>query len=137
MAERTPNNDPWAYPEPTGRAAKRAAKKAAKAAKTKKTPWYKQIGQVYQLGAKDQPLIWLWLVAIMAGFEAVGVLLGLFVWRGHAGYLAFVAAPLALLACTMFLARRAEAVAYARIEGQPGAAASALGTIRRGWTIEE
>jgi hypothetical protein len=117
--------------------AKRAAKKAAKANKPKKTRWYKQIAQVYQMVAKEQPLIWLWLVAIVVGFEVIGVLFGLFVWRGHAGYMAFVAAPLALLACTMFLARRAEAVAYARIEGQPGAAASALGTIRRGWTIEE
>src|SRR5690606_4599296 len=35
------------------------------------------------------------------------------------------------------LARRAERAAYARIEGQPGAALSALKTIRRGWTFGE
>jgi hypothetical protein len=137
VASRTPDNDPWAEPAPTGRAAKKAAKSAAKAGKTKKTRWYKQIAQVYQMVAKQQPLIWLWLLLMALGLEAVAILFGAFVWRGHIGYMAFLAAPVAVLACTMFLARRAEATAYARIEGQPGAAASALGTIRRGWTIEQ
>jgi hypothetical protein len=137
VATRSPSDDPWAGPQLTGRAAKKAAKAEAKAAKTKKTRWYKQIAQVYQMVAKQQPLIWLWLVAIMVGAEAVAVLFGLFVWKGHAGYMAFLAAPVALLACTMVLARRAESSAYAQIEGQPGATASALGTIRRGWTIEQ
>ncbi|MHB1801531.1 MAG: DUF4191 family protein, partial [Actinomycetes bacterium] len=31
--------------------------------------------------------------------------------------------------------RRAERAAYARIEGQPGAAAAALQTLRKGWTL--
>jgi hypothetical protein len=35
------------------------------------------------------------------------------------------------------LTRRAERAAYSRIEGQPGASISALGTIRRGWTFTE
>ncbi|MDR0593626.1 MAG: DUF4191 domain-containing protein [Bifidobacteriaceae bacterium] len=137
MASKTPPNDPWADPAPTGTAAKKAAKAAAKAGKAKKTRWYKQIAQVYQMVAKAQPLIWLWLVGIVVGAEGLAVLFGAFVWKGRIGYMAFLAAPVALLACTMFLARRAEAVAYGRIEGQPGAAASALGTIRRGWTIEQ
>jgi hypothetical protein len=121
----------------TGRAAKKAAKAAAKAGKDKKARWYKQIAQVYQMVAKHQPLIWLWLLALVVGIEGVAVLFGAFVWKGRIGYMAFLAAPVALLACTMLLARRAEAVAYAQIENQPGATASALGTIRRGWTIEQ
>jgi hypothetical protein len=137
VASKNPSNDPWAGPALTGRAAKKAAKTQAKAAKTKKTRWYKQIAQVYQMVAKHQPLIWLWLVLIVVGLEGVAVLFGAFVWKGRIGYMAFLAAPVALLVCTMFLARRAEAVAYGQIEGQPGATASALGTIRRGWTIEQ
>ncbi|MDR2378026.1 MAG: DUF4191 domain-containing protein [Bifidobacteriaceae bacterium] len=137
MASRSPSNDPWAEPTPTGRAGKKAAKASAKAAKPTKTRWYKQIAQVYQMVAKQQPLIWLWLALIVIGMEGAAVLFGAFVWKGRIGYMAFLAAPMALLVCTMFLARRAEAVAYARIEDQPGATASALGTIRRGWTIEQ
>jgi hypothetical protein len=135
VASKSPNNDPWAGPELTGRAAKKAAKAAAKAGKTKKTRWYKQIAQVYQMVAKAQPLIWLWLLLIVIGLEGAAILFGAFVWKGRIGYMAFLAAPVALLVCTMFLARRAESTAYRQIEGQPGATASALGTIRRGWTI--
>jgi hypothetical protein len=137
VASKSPSKDPWAEPEPTGRAAKKAAKRAQKAAKTKKERWYKQIAQVYKLVAKAQPLIWLWLLLIFLGVEGVGILIGAFVWTGRLGYMAFLSAPIGLLAATMFLARRAESTAYGRIEGHPGAAASALGTIRRGWTIEE
>jgi hypothetical protein len=45
--------------------------------------------------------------------------------------------PFAVLAGMFILARRAETAAYAQIEGQPGAARAALGTIRRGWTFAE
>jgi hypothetical protein len=139
VASRSPEHDPWAEAAPTGRAGrkadKQAAKAAKKAAKAGKTRWYKQVAQVYKMVAKEQPLIWLWLLAWLVGIEAAAVLFGTFVWKHHAGYMAFLGAPVALLACTMFLARRAESLAYRRIEGQPGAAASALGTIRRGWTI--
>jgi hypothetical protein len=137
VASRSPNKDPWAGPEVSGRAAKKAAKAASKAAKANKTRWYKQIAQVYQMVAKQQPLIWLWLIAIVAGFEAVAILFGAFIWKGNIGYMAFLAAPLGLLACSMYLGRQAESTAYAQIEGQPGATASALATIRRGWTIEQ
>ncbi|MDR2254101.1 MAG: DUF4191 domain-containing protein, partial [Bifidobacteriaceae bacterium] len=132
-----PSKDPWAEPELTGRAAKKAAKAAKKAAQTKKERWYKQIAQVYKLVRKEQPLIWLWLAGIFIGIEGAAVLIGAFAWKGHIGYMAFLGAPIGALAATMFLARRAESTAYARIEGQPGATASALGTIRRGWTIEQ
>jgi hypothetical protein len=141
VASKPPRKDPWAQPEPSGRAGKRATKKAAKAeakaAKPKKDRWYKQIAQVYQMVAKAQPLIWLWLTLIFLGIEGLAVAHGTFIWKGHTGYMAFLGAPVALMVLALFLGRRAEAVAYGRIEGQPGAAASALGTIRRGWTIEQ
>ncbi|MDR2380552.1 MAG: DUF4191 domain-containing protein [Bifidobacteriaceae bacterium] len=139
MASNSPRNDPWAEPELTGRAGKKASKAAArqakKAARSKKERWYKQMASVYKLVAKEQPLIWLWLVLIFCGIEGAGLLIGGFIWQGRLGYMAFLSAPIGALAATMFLARRAEATAYGRIEGQAGAAASALGTIRRGWTI--
>jgi hypothetical protein len=40
---------------------------------------------------------------------------------------------LGLLATLIIFSRRAQAAAYAQIEGRPGAAASALTTLRRGW----
>jgi hypothetical protein len=141
VATRTPSRDPWAEPELTGRAGKKASKKAAKRAKKEakasKERWYKQMAQVYKMVHAVQPLIWLWLVLFVVGIVGAAVLFGAFVWRGHIGYMAFLATPVALLAATIFLARRAEAAAYSRIEGRPGAVASALGTIRRGWTIEQ
>jgi hypothetical protein len=136
VASKSPPKDPWAEPELTGRAAKKAAKRAAKAAKTKKERWYKQIAQVYKMVSSQQPLIWLWMTAIFVGIVGIGLLIG-WLWGNRVGYMAFLSTPIGLLAATMFLARRAEATAYARIEGQPGATASALGTIRRGWTIDQ
>src|SRR5918996_6377095 len=41
--------------------------------------------------------------------------------------------PMALLVGALIFGRRAERAAYAQIEGQPGAAVAALGTLRRGW----
>ena len=43
---------------------------------------------------------------------------------------------LGLVAATFIFGRRAERAAYAQIEGQPGAAAAALGSLRSGWELE-
>ncbi|MDR1392567.1 MAG: DUF4191 domain-containing protein [Bifidobacteriaceae bacterium] len=137
MASKNQSTDPWAEPAPTGRAAKREAKREAKAAKEKKDRWYKQIAQVYKLVVKEQPLIWLWLLLIFLGVVGAAVLFGTFVWRNHAIYMAVLALPIGALGAAFFLMRRAETTAYARVENRPGATASALGTIRRGWTIPE
>ncbi|WP_258933102.1 DUF4191 domain-containing protein [Nesterenkonia pannonica] len=48
-----------------------------------------------------------------------------------------VGLPSALLGALIVMNRRAEKAAFARIEGRPGAAAAALGTLRRGWIVEE
>jgi hypothetical protein len=139
VASRTPSNDPWAEPEPTGaakRAAKRVGKKQAKASREKKVRLHKQIGQAYKLAAEGQPLIWLWLTLIVLGVEGAGLGIGA-LWNGRFVYMGVLALPFAFFAGVMFLARRAEASAYSQVEGHPGAAASVLRTIRRGWTIEE
>ncbi|MCL1898270.1 MAG: DUF4191 domain-containing protein [Micrococcales bacterium] len=138
MAKHNPPTDPWAEAQPKGRKAERAANKAAKKArKADKTPWYKQIWQVFQMTRKAQPLIWLWMLCFVLGAEAIAVLLGTFVWSGRVVYLAILALPIGLMGAMIFLARRAERAAYGQIEGQPGAAFAALGQIKRGWSIDQ
>jgi hypothetical protein len=44
--------------------------------------------------------------------------------------------PSGLLAWLIVFGRRAERSAYKQIEGQPGAAAAALGVLRRGWQVQ-
>ncbi|MCL2802466.1 MAG: DUF4191 domain-containing protein [Micrococcales bacterium] len=135
MASRKPPSDPWAE-EPKGRKAKRAAKKATKTGQ-KKTPWYKQIWQVFQMARQAEPLIWLWMLAVVVGTVAIGLAIGLFVWRGHWLYMTLVTLPMGLMSSLILLARRAERAAYARIEDRPGAAFAALSQIRRGWSIDQ
>ena len=42
-----------------------------------------------------------------------------------------------MLAGLVVFGRRAERAAYAQVEGQPGAAAAALGVLRRGWKVQQ
>jgi hypothetical protein len=44
--------------------------------------------------------------------------------------------PLAFLVASLIFGRRAERAVYQQIEGQPGAAASALQSLRRGWFVD-
>src|SRR5690625_7703166 len=82
-----------------------------------------------------QPSITWWLVGSFVGIVALGLAIGFAV--GHPVYVTLLSLPVALIVVMMLLSRRAERAAYSRIEGTPGAAGSALGTIRRGWNIEE
>ncbi len=103
--------------------------------KVKKTRWYHQVWQAYQMTRQQDPSVTWLILAVFFGVVAVGLLLGLvfFTWW----YMLLLSLPFALLAAMFTLTRRAERAAYSRIEGQPGAALSALGTIRRGWTFAE
>jgi len=64
---------------------------------------------------------------------ALGIFLGSLLDRE--GYAAFVTFPLAFLGAFFYFTRLASNAAYASIEGELGAAASVLMSIRRGWTI--
>jgi hypothetical protein len=103
--------------------------------KVKKTRWYHQIWQAYTMTRRAEPIVTVWILAAFVGTLAVALLLGLAF--GRVGYALFVGFPFAVLAAMFTLARRAEAVAYRQIEGQPGASLSALRTIRRGWDFPE
>lgn len=103
--------------------------------KVKKTRWYHQIWQAYQMARRSDPAVTWWILAAFVGVMAVALVVGLLL--NQLVYLLIVGLPFALLAGMFVLARRAEAAAYKQIEGQPGAALSALRTIRRGWDFPE
>lgn len=105
------------------------------AKKPKKKRWYHQLWEVFQMTREVQPSITWVLLGAFVGIIALGIVIGQLV--GHPVYVAVLAVPVALIVVMLLLTRRAERAAYSRIEGTPGASGSALGTIRRGWNIEE
>lgn len=114
-----------------------SATPSAKPPKVKKRRWYHQLWDVFQMTRKADPLVVWWMLAAFLGAIAIGVLIGLIFNPRMLWYFTVLAVPVGFLAATIILSRRAERAAYARIEGQPGAVSAALGTIKRGWSIEE
>lgn len=109
--------------------------KKAKVAKTPKAPkskpeWIKTLGNAYRVARKAQPLIGLWLGLIFIAVLAIGVVIGF--QLGHPIYVTFLTIPMATLVTLFIFARLAERAAYASIEGQLGAGASVLMSIRKG-----
>jgi len=92
-----------------------------------------QIRETYRLTRKADPALpWIMLglfVAVFGAFLLIGFLLKSMLFWGVIGF------PFALLAVTYVFGRRAETAAYAAVEGQPGAAASVLTTLRKGWYV--
>ncbi len=73
----------------------------------------------------------------LAWFLGVGLVVGgLFWWLLHPVSGLVTGIPAGLLAALVVFGRRAERSAYARMEGQPGAAAAALGVLKRGWKVQ-
>ncbi|NDL57243.1 DUF4191 domain-containing protein [Phytoactinopolyspora mesophila] len=90
-----------------------------------------QIKQTYKMARRsDRWVGWItlgYMLGVLGLVVLIGLLLGpLWMWL-------IMGLPSALLAGAIVFGRRAERAAYAQIEGQPGAAAAALGTLRRGW----
>ncbi len=112
-----------------------AGSSALKTPKQKKTRWYHQVWQAYRMTRKADPAVTWIMLGVFVGILAVAVLIGV-AW-GPWLYTLLLGLPFALLGAMFVLARRAEAAAYSQIEGQPGAARAALGTIRRGWNFPE
>ena len=110
--------------------------KKAKEVKAPKTPkskpeWMRTLGNAYSIASKAQPLIGLWLGLIFVIVLAVGVVIG--IQLGHPIYVTFLSIPLATLTSLFIFSRFAERAAYASIDGQLGAGASVLMSIRKGW----
>ena len=94
-----------------------------------------QIRQSYQITKKSDPRIGLILlgtfVLAAAGGVAALFLIGIpLVFAITSGVL------IGTLAVLIVFGRRAQAAALAAIDGQPGAAAAALGMLRRGWKLD-
>ena len=97
-----------------------------------KAPRFKEIRDAYKITKATKP----WIGAVMAGIFvagwAIGIAIGFAI--GHPVYLGFVSAPFAALLAFFIFTRQAGSAAYASIEGQIGAGASVLMSIRKGWS---
>lgn len=98
-----------------------------------KTSRLKQIVSAYKLTQKSDPTVGLVLAGIFLGIVGLAVLGGflvgpLLIWIP-------LGVALGFLAATLVFGRKVEKAAYSQIEGQAGAAASALQTLRRGWNV--
>ncbi len=106
-----------------------------KAAKIKKPSRLKQIGEVYKMTRRHDPMVpWVMLLAFL-GVVAASLLVGFLLDNWITGLI--IGITLGVLAATLILSRRAERAAFAQIENQPGASGAALGTLKRGWIVEE
>lgn len=112
-----------------------ARKKKQQSDTPKKPGRLAQVRQVFTAARKADPTIPWWMLLAFLAVLAVGVGIGVLV--GHWKYALFLSIPMALLAATLVLSRKAEAAAYRSLEGQPGAAGAALGALRRGWFYDQ
>ncbi len=93
-----------------------------------------QIRAAYKITKEAQPTIGLILLGIFLGVVAIFVAVG-FVLRNPLLW-GLTGVPFAFLATMIIFGRRVEKAAYGRLEGQVGAGANALSTLRKGWTVE-
>ena len=94
----------------------------------------KQIGEVFQMTRRNDPMVsgsCCWPSSASSPSASVGFLLDNWITG------LIIGIPLGVLAATFILSRRAERAAFAQIENQPGASGAALGTLRRGWILED
>jgi hypothetical protein len=94
---------------------------------------FKTIKDAYALANKEYSFVFLRCLAVFAPLWTVGILIG--AQFGRPGYAAFITFPMAFLGAFFYFTRLASSAAYASIEGQAGAAASVLMSIRKGWTV--
>ena len=107
------------------------AKKAAPAKDSRR----KQLAASYRMTREVEPRIGLLLLGVflVAALLAFGVF---WLLPGHWAFDLVGALLVGLLATMVIFGRRAQKAAFSRIEGRPGAAAAALGTLRRGWKVD-
>lgn len=94
---------------------------------------FKTIRDAYALAKQQYSFVLLRCLAVFAPLWLIGILIG--AQLGRPGYAAFITFPVALLGAFFYFTRLASSAAYASIEGQPGAGASVLMSIRKGWTV--
>jgi hypothetical protein len=93
-----------------------------------------QVRAAYKITKEAQPTIGLLLagifLAVVAVFVGLGFVLNNPILWGLTG------APVGFLLMMIVFGRRVEKAAYSRLEGQLGAGANALSTLRKGWTVD-
>lgn len=114
--------------------ARKSNEPAEQAPKKKRFARTRQIGQAYKLASRTDKRLGLYTFGSAGLVIAVSVLVGVLV--GPVWFWLALGLPLAFLLGTIIFTRRAEAAVYKQIEGQPGAAASALQSLRKGWIVE-
>lgn len=95
----------------------------------------KQMVTVYRTIKPVDPQIGLWMVGAAVVVLLLGTLIGSFFGPWWVGLL--IALPFAVVAAIVVLGRRGEKAAYKQIEGQPGATAGAMGSLRGWYTDQE
>ena len=98
-----------------------------------------QIIATYRMGKQSDPRLGLWVLGAFVVGAAVGF--SLFWFLPSPGSLRLVLAIvgsllLGVLAAAVVFGRRVQRSAYRQLEGRPGAAGQALGTLKRGWKTE-
>jgi hypothetical protein len=117
-------------------ARKAKTEKPAKPPKVKKQGKLKQMFRVYQMTRKTDKRLGLILLGVFLVTGALAFAAFYFVIPGSWIFTLITAIMFGLLAALVVFGRRAQKAQYAQIEGQPGAAAAALGQLRRGWKVE-
>ena len=95
----------------------------------------KQIAASYRMTKEGDPRIgWILLgVFTLTALVAFGLL---WLLPGHWAFDIVGAVLFGLMAVLIIFGRRAQKSAFSQIEGKPGAAAAALGMLRRGWKVD-
>jgi len=106
-----------------------------KAPKPEKQSRRKQLAASYRMTKEQDPKIGLILLAVFVVAAAIGAGLMLLL-PGHWIFSVITGLLIGILAVLIVFGRRAQRAAYAQMEGQPGAAAAALGMLRRGWKLD-
>jgi len=111
-----------------------------KPAEPEKLSRRKQFVQTYQMAKKSDPAIGRWVF----GAALLGLVVGFGVFwlvAGRTSTLGLVLSVVGglmvgILAGLIVFSRRAQRAVYGQMEGQAGAAAGALGLLKRGWTVD-
>ena len=110
---------------------KKKEEAAAKGDAPKKQSQLAVVKDAYKLVKKDSPLAVVWCLVIFALVLTFGVIIGNNL--GHPIYAGFITLPVAFLAAFFLFTRYANTAAFASIQGQLGAGASVLMSIKRGF----
>lgn len=95
-----------------------------------------QMWVLFKATRKAEPAVVWWMLGAALAAMAVVVVLGYFF--NFLPFSILLGLPFAFLAALIVLGRRAEALMYRQMDGQPGAVGAALQMVRRGgWTIDE